>query len=349
MNFMDTKAYIDFVLSVLKGAKLDLNRLKLILYFLSSFFLTPFINFLLENSNCGGICGKVSSWLSFNDLPLNQLVYISAIWITGWVLLFVLVNTFFMRWFLPVRVWQNINKFVNKLGFLFYKLNAKKWPSEWLLQGGIRMDTSQNNNSSPALVVSYSNSGSLLKDSFLSLPKRWKNFEMSFDLYFPYLTVGEDNKQETRALGIIFRAQDLENYYMIQLRAWCKNSCNVLLKPHVRILGNWEVFDIKEEDLLALTKFDSVTDPLHVTLRVNGLFADVYIRAHGDSEDINIYRWALPSNTEVNTVQHPGNNNDPSNSGFVPKISFRECYGMVGFRAYPGEISIIRNLKIISI
>lgn len=328
---MDTQSYVNFIIKLIESTRSNKKRLKILIYAFIVIFLTPFLNNFIEKEGIYRLISEKALRLSFEYLTYDLNILIIIGWILFWLTLFLLVEFLVSS---SIKIWQFLNKFIKQE----YRLSHENWPKGWILQGGISLEKYQERKTSKSqLAIALSNSGCLLRGGFWCFPTRWKNFNMDFDLIFP--------SEESRAMGIIFRAEDLENYYMLQIRAWKEEGHEILIKPHVRLYGNWEVIDLKKEDLLNHIKFDSTTRTLHVRIEIKDLFASIFIKKLNTNESL-IYKWSIPSNTEPNLIQHE---KDEIKAGLVPTIPFRNSYGMIGFRAYPGEKAIIRNLKVRSI
>lgn len=204
-----------------------------------------------------------------------------------------------------------------------YRFNFQDWSARWIFQGGIVVKSSPSR-----LVVKQSNSGCLLR-SYV-----WKDFEMTFEMRFC--------EGASEALGILFRAEDLENYFMLQISHYSQDG-KLRIIPHIRIFGNWEV--LGEQPLLIERGLD-LDAWFSVRLQAQKNIAKLFI------DDTLIYEWILPTHVEPNLRQHAGEGSETRGEagkepiGNVPKVPFRVRYGMVGFRAFPGEQTEIRGLEI---
>lgn len=206
-----------------------------------------------------------------------------------------------------------------------YKFKSQDWPSKWIFQGGVKAKSSPE-----SLVIRDSNSGCLLK-------KPWKNFEMSFEMKFA-------SKNEN-TLGILFRAESLESYFMIQIKY--KDNGEFYINPHVRWLGNWDVFS-REKPLMEFKRESYYDKFFQIKLRVEGVAAQLFL------EENLSYEWILPSHVEARYKQHKdvgnGSSDEKANGRNVIEIPFKDRNGMVGFRAYPGtEEAEVRAIEIKSL
>ena len=158
------------------------------------------------------------------------------------------------------------------------------------------------------------------------------NFEMSFlDDYEKYI-------------GIIFRARDLENYFMLEIVQNPAPSLNKLvIKPHVRFLGMWEGMSWDE--------VGSDFGPKWRKVSLTALNAKVTLRIEGMRE----YVWYLPTHVDINHIESgvkETQNVSASVEDFaakvtdLPKIDFRDSFGMIGFRAHLNQGAEIKGLII---
>lgn len=229
------------------------------------------------------------------------------------ILAFILIESFW-KWF------ESLDK-RNKT----YKFRSQDWPSEWIFNGA------PESISIPELFVKSSRAGCLLENYI------WKNFKMTFELNFL------DNLY--KHVGIIFRAVDLDNYFMLEIMQDSPHhdtpdeGNKSGIKPHVRYRGGWELFYFEEKD------FD-FSEFVKVTLEVKENTAYLYYK------DALIFTWILPTHVDVNHIEAGVRQNNITESTgkavteIVQRILFKEKYGMIGFRAHPGQGAIIRGLKI---
>ncbi len=221
----------------------------------------------------------------------------------------------------------------------FFKNHNKKSIlkiSEWIFQGSFKII-------GDSIEITSSNSGCLLKNQW------YKNFIMSFNIQIKNGGHG----------GIVFRAQDLENYLMIQivLADELDGSGTIIydIIPHVRFEGNWETFNItpaftNKPEPYYPTEIKYYSD-MPVSLRVENNLVILTIKSNNSIEE---FRWNIPTHTDSNIRQHLPDREkdnlltkpDPFDGQFVRKIWFRSKYGMVGFRAHSWEKIVIKNLKI---
>jgi len=227
------------------------------------------------------------------------------------VLLFLLLKDLF-RW---VYIFGKKNK--------IYVFNSKDWPNKWIFNGKTELIDKT------YLFIKSSRAGCLLKDYY------WKDFRMSFEMKFK-----TDNFRPQKAIGLIFRAEDLDNYFMIEIGQEFYDSKSGL-KAHVRYKGGWELTSI-EENIFNFSDFTKVS------LEVKDDTARVFLK------DDPIFEWTLPTHVDVNHIESgvKDEGEETKNitvrafAGHVQEIPFRLKFGLVGFRAYMKHGAIIRGLKI---
>jgi len=259
----------------------------------------------------------------FSKLPLSILElpnYLSHK--NDWVIRFDILR--FIFWVLSFLVISEV--YTRFLAFTkrgrSYIFTAESWYKDWIYNGKTRIFEGN----SSFLRVNSSRAGCLL-DRYI-----WKNFEMKFDMRF----------LERGIIGIVFRAEDLDNYFMLQLR---REETSIKIVPHVRYLGMWEQMS---QDILGAKKNNSGW--LEVTLKAKD--NTVIFNVSG----IGTYTWNLPTHVDINHIESGNRKNQNSNSNadekFVvkatdlPKIPFKDTFGRIGFRAHLDEGADIKNLTI---
>jgi len=208
-----------------------------------------------------------------------------------------------------------------------YVFDPKSWPNGWIFNGRPEV-------SGDELCVQRTRAGLLLEE------KLWKNFIMSFEMKF------DKKKYPREHVGIVFRARDLDNYYMLELRG----EGNGGIAPHIRYKSGWEMTE--EVRMNEVNKFD-FSDFKKVQLRVVEDIATLFY------EDTEVFRWILPTHSDVNHYEagvKDSNEHKKEDAvlltknlfgNHVQKIPFRTSYGMVGFRAhYQNQGAIIRKFQI---
>ena len=155
-----------------------------------------------------------------------------------------------------------------------------------------------------------------------------------------------DNNYQ-KYIGIVFRAKDLENYFMLEVvQNPAQNVNKCVVKPHVRYLGMWEGMS-----------WDEIGDDYgsgwrKVSLKI--LNNKVILAVEG----MRVYTWYLPTHVDINHIESgvkEKRNVSPAEEEFgakvtdLPKIDFKNSFGMVGFRAYLDQGAEVKDLTIKSI
>lgn len=256
-----------------------------------------------------------------------RLIYIPEVLIPAFflvlILLFVLCKDLF-NW-IKIQFCVIRNGFKNNGVYEYVKDNS---PSGWIFNGGIIFEPA-------SLAINSSRAGCLLRNYY------WKDFQMSFDMEFSPTKTQTQNR-----LGIIFRAEDLDNYFMIEIGSNIENNIPLSVKRHVRYKGGWEGFAVDEiEDYGIQTTFK-------ITMRVKGENVELYF---GDKKKRKPdFNWLVPNFVDVNHFEtgvredlKEYKNNSLYSGDHVKKIPFRLGYGLAGFRNHWNHSpTIIRNLKI---
>ncbi len=199
-----------------------------------------------------------------------------------------------------------------------YVFNSNNWQKEWIFNG-----QSYTLSDPSRLIVRSSRAGCLL-EKYL-----WKDFVISFEMKFLKDT-------PMKNVGIIFRAKDLENYFMLEIFQVAGLINYIYVKPHIRSQGTWEFVQqtfIGNFDLLNFQK---------IKLRINSSIVQLYVSSN------KVFEWYLPTHLDINHIEAGVNglSEETTSRGIIPKIDFRQSYGMIGFRAYPGQGAEIKNLNI---
>jgi len=137
-----------------------------------------------------------------------------------------------------------------------------------------------------------------------------------------------------QVLGIVFGAQNLEDYFMIEV--WKVD--NILsVRPHVRISGNWDAPVYNSPQTINLNGNQII---VNLENKDNVVYVSV-----GSTK---IMEYVLPKKFEANLVQHqkPSGEKEDLNKGAVDKIYFRNKVGMFGFRNYGNELAVVKKLCI---
>lgn len=267
---------------------------------------------ILRLTNYLEISGLLPEYIVKSPEPIRVVTFFYSL-----ILAFILLESFW-------RLFESLDK-RNKT----YKFRSQDWPSEWIFNGATEP------NSVSELFVKSSRAGCLLENYI------WKNFKMTFEMKFL--------DDLYKHVGIIFRAVDLDNYFMLEImqdspyHGTPGGGNKSGIKPHVRYSGGWELMYFEEKK-----DFD-FSDFVKVVLEVEKNTVYLYCK------DALIFVWILPTHVDVNHMEAGVKQNNITESTgktateVVKRILFRENYGMIGFRGHPGQGAIIRGLKIVSL
>lgn len=200
-----------------------------------------------------------------------------------------------------------------------YAFDCEKFYLDWIFNGRPTVI------SNPCtLRIRTTRAGCLLKKYL------WRNFTMSFQMRFV------DGLEKN--VGIIFRAQSLEDYFMLEI---IQTETAVYIKPHIREKGAWEIM-LKEK----------------ISRPIFGRFTQVMLSVYNEKITLDLagenqFEWHLPTHVDINHVEEGTSRsgsspNDELNKAenIIPKIYFRKSYGMIGFRAHLFQGAEIRGLTI---
>lgn len=202
--------------------------------------------------------------------------------------------------------------------------------------------------------VTSSGSGMLFKHY-------WRDFNAEFGFKFegengnplkPALD-GEDNY-----LGFVFRARDFDNYFMLSIgvKKYKKQKEKefLLITPHVKVGGAWDVF-IGEKTLVEEVTTFSVDGDNKLVIQVKKNVLKLWVEKPDKKwgqenqkvktkEREPFFTWHLPTHYLINWGEEK--EADSHAPGDSSKIPFRNSIGRIGFRAYGEEKFWIRNLTI---
>lgn len=263
-----------------------------------------------------------SQLFSLLNLPSAYVIFPipdSIIQISIWIILFLIIRS------IPVK----LNTFLSSIFKNTYQFDSSnkeesmtsdKFIKEWILQGSAIVYKG-------AILVSNSNSGCLIKNKWFR--KSWKDFTATIEVSFPKQ---QDSRFERR-IGVIFRAQNHEDYLMLEF--YLDKDDQLKFRPHVRYRGNWDApyLDID----LNMHKVTTSDIELIVKVKNNLVTVDV-------NNDKNIFTWIIPTHIEVNLVQKT--QTDTLSKTTVPELYFRNNAGMFGFRTYGNQFALIKSLSI---
>lgn len=227
--------------------------------------------------------------------------------------------------------WQKYQEHKSLIKDKTYTFKHSHWPSSWIFNG--KTETTARIDE---LYVKSSRAGCLLKTHV------WKDFRMTFELKFM--------EHLMKYVGIVFRAEDLENYLMLELfredggSSEGKPQWKSGIKPHIRYKGGWEMVYREIYNELDFTDFTQVI------LEVKDDTVNLFYK--GEPKFI----WILPTHVDVNHIETGSRKQDEEEgkgekigkdvARNVQEIPFRLAYGRVGFRAHPGQGAIIKDLKV---
>lgn len=198
-----------------------------------------------------------------------------------------------------------------------YKFSFDKWRKEWIFNGKSAPENTSD------FRIEFSRAGCLLNTYF------WKDLRMNFEA---------KHTHDVKSFGIIFRAEDLNSYFMIEVN---ESSVN----PGVRFSSGWEEVENFNHSL-------ELNDFFRVKLEVKDDTAWLYL------QDSLVYSWILPNYVDVNHWEAGVNQNPKSGSAktdeiekrplqeHVQQIHFKSRPGKIGFRAHSGQGAIIRGLTV---
>lgn len=124
-----------------------------------------------------------------------------------------------------------------------------------------------------------------------------------------------------------------------------KYNKRLLITPHIKVDGRWEVFKRKEEFDLGPLRIDDFNT---VICKVRDKLLTLTIRNEKGDSVLKDYKWNLPSNFRANYIEEDRKGYKESDSFFgdSTKVIFHNSFGMIGFRAYGDEHVIIKDIAI---
>lgn len=270
--------------------------LAVFLYFISSSLFSHFklfnISFFIENS-------------VFSKEVSNRII------------VFAILLCFPFLYILLSLLWKNRFHFP----FIFdnYFWDYKKGLAEWDFQGNVLLDEKKQ-----AIHLVQSDLGMIIKN------REWKNFSMNFEfkiLSKPLFSQEDEEKNQfRRGFGIIYRAKQLGQYYMIKID-------ESGISPHVRNLyweNNgplWKInFTKSDLDTWTQVKIKVVENILNISIKGNN------------------HTFSLPTHSNAHRDKKYPYDDEMESRPFSP-ISFRNS-GSVGFRSAPLEEVFIRKILI---
>lgn len=264
---------------------------------------------------------------SYDILPLP----LDLIKISVWIISFLII-----RWIMGKRITTLLSG-IFKNEYSFYadiednQLTEGRLIKEWIIQGNVFVDDK-------GLLISNSNSGCLIKPRLI-INRIWKDFTAEIEIEFtPQLRVINNCSCFNPILGILFRAQSFDDYFMLEINYINKH---IVIRPHVRVGGNFDAPELNPD-------FDSYPLGLGVYMRFKGKLvvkgSKVIFYVNGDNEKPLI--WILPDFVEPRLKQHTGGGVKDGSKTVVAEIYFKNWAGMFGFRNYPNELALIKSLDV---
>lgn len=198
-----------------------------------------------------------------------------------------------------------------------YRMDPNRFHSDWEFQG---LFVKKQKDDRESIYLANSDLGCVIRN------KVWRNYEMKLDFW-----VSSKNKYQKgwykndylSGFGVIVRAQDLKNYYMIKIDGEG-------IKPHIRRHGYWEThkpisdWELKEGDCNSWIPLELIMKNDNVVIKIGGKCVGAYI---------------LPIDAAVPPVS------EETSFVLTSSIPFRK-YGSVGVRATSNEEVYISNLKV---
>lgn len=154
-------------------------------------------------------------------------------------------------------------------------LTAEKLSQDYIFQGNIK--PSRN-----GLIITNTHSGCLVKAKPRLFPCRrvWKNFIADLEIVFitqknmtnkhTYWSSKESPKKQKETvseefkpyLGIVFRARNFDDYFMLEL---VKVDRNLIIRPHVRIAAGWDAPILNPDYNVSSAVFSNKSEEIKLT------------------------------------------------------------------------------------
>lgn len=247
--------------------------------------------------------------------------------------------------------------------FPFFEITKEFIPDDCLnnliFQGKVEKTGSQ------GFRITNSDSGVLIKHRY------WKNFSTTFKFNFEKLKKSLEvdyikekgdlytqkvHKPLNNYFGFIFRALDLDNYFMVSVgikdivdpdvppntKGDLSYTRKLLITPHIRVDGKWEVFIPMEYSNRRRARLkENVEHLITIEVKENKLEM-IFEEINGDP-----FIWRLPTNFRTSEPDKKKEiKGEEYSFGDESIIPFRESYGRIGFRAYGEEHVIIKEIKV---
>ncbi len=304
--------------------KLDIWYL-IVSAFFSKFFLFYIISPLVTFLNVRGIIPTAYDFLP-SSKPIIEIVF--------WICIFLclkLLHSFCCKILLWFRLFLP-NKYI---------LELKNIESKTQRQGFVIIKPE-------GLYITNTSSGILFKNDFLD-SKIWKDFKCDLVIGYKKVKSLEDklskkgdiiklSREFRQIIGIVFRAQNFDNYFMISI--WKLNK-KLIFRPHVRVDGDWDTVFMNPPMNTFRLKLDK--EDYKFKILVIGSTLKIFIQE--ELQPVLCYEWILPSHYKINLSEGHIVSNDTSET-ITKEVAFRNKSGLFGFRNAVDELGLLKSLEI---
>lgn len=238
---------------------------------------------------------------------------------TYWILLLLLLSSFYAS----VLLLTIKDFFMNNRAYVW---DHKYFLKDWVFQGSIVVDR---DGQQDVLKIKTSEIGAVIKN------RSWRNFTLTFDFKIPTkISYGDppNENQLERGFGIIYRAKDLNQYYMLKV-----DKTGYL--PHIK---NYQYWENNGPTVTTKKLGPSILDSwvnVKLVMKNDILFIKI------GSDEFNLY---LPTHSIVSRENFPTRKDSEGEFKPNPYASIKYYSGTVGFRSYPLEEVYIKNLQVVS-
>lgn len=312
-----------------------------------TWFVTSLVPLYLKTIQKIGALNNVVDYIrsatptNYDYFPLSM-VYIK---ISVWLFVYLLLRKYFLLRVRPLfNKWSGERLFENS-----FSLDKSKLEEKWDFQGNVDV-------TKDGIQITNTPSGCLIKNDYWDT-KVWANLSVIFEVDLTKKVGIEDDwfvnkkgemkdrKYEIRrkeldfrkVLGIIFRSQGFDDYFMIGM--W-KVENNLVFRPHVRVAGNLDIPYLNPPTNTFPVNDKAIIFYFKMLVKDNKTI--VYVKQKRKWKEC--FHWYLPSFYKTNLNE--GTRNDNTSEFITRKIPFRDLPGQFGFRNYGNELSVIKTLKI---
>lgn len=235
-----------------------------------------------------------------------------------------ILSIFVVFFYLGILTLILIDFFKNNKSYIWRSDSLLK---DWDFQGSIVIEEDGGDN---VIKVKTSEVGAIVKN------RSWKNFTLSFDFKIPAkISYGQKPKEDQleRGFGIIYRAKNLNQYYMLKV-----DKTGYL--PHIKSYQYWE----NNGPTITIKKLTSSVLDTWITAKL--VMRDNVLSVTIGSDHFNLF---LPTYSIVNREKFP-DETEKHHDKYKPNpyAPIKYSKGTIGIRSYPLEEVFIRNLKVIS-